>query len=182
MARTPVDLVSGIGTDDLSLTSADDIVELCNIPFPFDFSLPEPSEGALPLNEHVAWREEAARRFPDLLELVRGSDTMYDLWSALTDRFFRAYDGEFTSELILRIYEYAVWCGFQPQGETGANDLTTCIANCFYQEIPTHPKALQDMPRWFDREELFEMREILSTRVGEKGFQRILMVFDKHES
>jgi hypothetical protein len=32
--------------------------------------------------------------------------------------------------------------------------LFTCVAVCFYEEIPRHAKARQDMPRWWTAEDL----------------------------
>ena len=71
----------------------------------------------------------------------------------------------------------ASWCSEQPRGGSAADDLLTCVAVCFYEDIPDNPAALADMPRWFTEEEVIDMKEIFSYQIGEKGFQLILNAF-----
>ena len=46
------------------------------------------------------------------------------------------------------------WCCEQPRAKSAADDLLTCVAVSFYEHIPLHPKARDDMPRWWRAEDL----------------------------
>jgi hypothetical protein len=54
------------------------------------------------------------------------------------------------------------------------------VCVCFYEHIPQSPEALEDMPRWFSRDDVILMKETFSYMVGEESFQRILLAYDRH--
>jgi hypothetical protein len=124
------------------------------------------------------WGKEAFTRFPDLIDRFDSVDSLYSLWFELTQAFDEAYKAPRNEDLISRIYAYADWCC--QQETTGEDDLGTCVCVCFYEHIPQSPEALEDMPRWFSRDDVILMKETFSYMVGEEGFQRILLAYDRH--
>lgn len=129
-----------------------------------------------------AWRDEALRRFPELLDRFMDADTPYLLWIELHFAFVKAYTGKCLDEdMIRRIYAYADWCCSQPQGETAEDDLGTCVVVCFYEHIPQTPAALDDMPHWFSYDAILLMKEVFSYHVGEEGYKRILERFRQNK-
>ena len=125
------------------------------------------------------WKTEATKRFPDLVEWFADADTPYLLWFELFDAFQQAYKNPRNQDLIRRIYAFAAWCESQPPGSTAADDLRTCVTVCFTEHIPTIPEALDDMPRWFTREEVERMKEVFIYQVGESGYTEIVARFDR---
>jgi len=113
------------------------------------------------------YRDEATGEEPDPIGF-----NSYQLWFLLRDAFENAYDDVPRNEsLIQRIYQYADWCCSQPRGQTAANDLLTCVAVCFYEHIPEHPKARADMPRWWCVEDLAGERNILAYNLSPEEFE-----------
>jgi hypothetical protein len=103
------------------------------------------------------WKQKAEAMFPDLGARIEGAGTPYLLWFELREAFERAYELTPRDEgLIRRIYQYSDWCADQPRGQTAKDDLPTCVAVCFYEHIPQHPLAREDMPRWWRVEDLRE--------------------------
>ena len=119
------------------------------------------------------WQAEAVSRFPDLAQELSETDSPYQLWFELTREFERAYDSNRPGR-VAEIYAFAKWCCEQPRGQTAEDDLVTCVAVCFFEHIPTHPKALSDMPRWWTLGEVRTMRKTFSYFVGADGFEAIL--------
>ena len=95
--------------------------------------------------------------------------------------FREAYKSPRNEDLIRRIYAFAAWCESQPPGSTAEDDLGTCVTVCFTEHIPTIPEALDDMPRWFTREEVERMKETFMYQIGEAGYARILARFDRRK-
>jgi hypothetical protein len=126
------------------------------------------------------WRIEALKRFPELAQEVREAETPYALWIDLWCHFTEAYDSD-ASDLIARIYTYARWCCEQPRGKTSADDLLTCVSVCFFEHIPTHPKALKDMPKWWTPEDVKTMKQIFSYLGGEAGYAEVLAQYERHK-
>jgi hypothetical protein len=103
------------------------------------------------------WREKADQMFPELVSQFEEADTPYLLWFELRSAFEKAYDKTPRDEaLIRRIYMYSDWCCDQPRGQTAEDDLLTCVGVCFYEHIPQHPAAREDMPRWWRAEDIQE--------------------------
>jgi len=119
------------------------------------------------------WRVEAKRIFPELSEQVSSAESMYQLWNELTDSFARAYEAGNRSQ-IAKIYGYARWCCDQPRGERAEDDLLSCVMACFFEDIPTIPAALKDMPNWWSLAEVQDMKETFSCMVGPEGYAEIL--------
>jgi hypothetical protein len=101
------------------------------------------------------WRDKAIGMFPELVSRFEGADSPYDFWLDLREAFNEAYDKTPPDEsLIRRIYLYSDWCCEQPRATSAADDLLTCVSVSFYEHIPLHPKAREDMPRWWRAEDL----------------------------
>ena len=127
------------------------------------------------------WRHEAISRFPELkdkLEDERDIETPYMLWFDLIDLFKKAYESPKDDTMINRVYSFADWCVNQPEGSTAEDDLGTCVCVCFYEEIPTCPGAIEEMPKWFSHSDVLAMKSTFSYSVGEEGFQQILSVYE----
>jgi len=123
-----------------------------------------------------SWRNEASRRFPQFAASLTEADTPYLLWFDLLGAFESAYDRGDES-LIEAIYAYAKWCCCQPRGKSADDDLATCVTVSFYEHIPTYPKALKDMPRWWSREEVMKLKEVFSYLAGEKTYAALLELY-----
>ena len=125
------------------------------------------------------WGKQAFERFPELIDRFECVASPYQLWFELTDVFQQAYKAPRNEDLISRIYAYADWCFSQPRSATAEDDLSTCVCTCFYEHIPESPEALEDMPRWFSRSDVLTMKETFSYMVGDDGFQRILLTYER---
>ena len=64
-----------------------------------------------------------------------------------------------------------------PPGATAEDDLGTCVACCLFEDIPTMPKALQDMPRWWKLDDVVLMKPIFCYHAGVEGYAQILARF-----
>lgn len=126
------------------------------------------------------WGREAFNRFPELIDRFDNADDPYLLWFELTEAFKNAYKAPRDEDLIARIYAFADWCCSQPEGATAGDDLGTCVCVCFYEHIPQSAEAVEDMPRWFSRSDVLAMKDTFSYLVGEEGFQRILLAYERH--
>ena len=101
------------------------------------------------------WREKACQMLPELASRIEAADSTYDLWIDLWLAFEDAYERSPPDEsLIGRIYRYSDWCCDQPRGQTAEGDLFTCVAVSFFEQIPLHAKARNDMPRWWRSQDL----------------------------
>jgi hypothetical protein len=119
------------------------------------------------------WRDEAIRRFPDHAVAFQEAESPYDVWIELWVAFQSTYDSG-NAALVANIYAFAEWCGTQPRGISADDDLATCVNVCFVERIPSNPKALEDMPRWFTLEDVKRMKDTFSYIVGPEGNARIL--------
>ena len=126
------------------------------------------------------WRAEAFARFPELVEdFGESEESPYAVWSILWVAFALAYQPPRNDDMIQRVYEYCHWCLGQPKGTSAEDDLGSCICVCFFEDIPTLPEAVEDMPRWWSRADVIGTRQVLSYVVGEEGFAKILARFDR---
>jgi hypothetical protein len=117
------------------------------------------------------WKQKAKATFPELDSAIDDADSPYMLWIELRQAFERAYEQKPRDEsLIQRIYQYSDWCADQPEGKTASDDLFTCVAVCFYEHIPEHPAAREDMPRWWRAEDLDPEPSIFSHHLSGKEF------------
>jgi hypothetical protein len=129
-----------------------------------------------------SWRQKADEMFPELLSRFEQADTPYLLWFELRDAFERSYELTPRDEsLIRRIYQYSDWCCDQPRGQTAEDDLLTCVAVCFYEHIPLHSAAREDMPRWWHAGDLDGEPSVFQYNLSEHEFSE-LKHFLKRES
>jgi hypothetical protein len=120
--------------------------------------------------------------FPELVLRFEGADTPYLLWFELRDAFEQAYEQKPRNEsLIKRIYQFSDWCCDQLRKETAKDDLLTCVAVCFYEHIPQHSLAREDMPRWWKAEDLAGELSIFQYHLSSEEFAE-LKKFLAHES
>ena len=121
--------------------------------------------------DNKSWLYEAEKRFPELdgVDSFRLS-TPYLLWGILLEKFRLAYNSPVNENLIKRTYEYADWCIAQPRGETAENDLATCVAVCFFEEIPLLEASRSDMPRWFSLEDFVDMEQLFRSTLSKEEF------------
>jgi len=127
------------------------------------------------------WKQKAEEMFPELVSRFEDADTPYLLWFELHEAFEGAYNKSPRDEsLILRIYQYSDWSANQARGQTAEDDLLTCVAVCFYEHIPQHPVAREDMPRWWRAEDLREP-SIFQYHLSDEEF-RELRCFLQRES
>lgn len=127
------------------------------------------------------WGRQAFERFPELIDQFDCVESPGALWIELSDAFRQAYKDPRNEDLISRIYAYADWCCMQPEGNTEESDLASSVVVGFYEDIPTIPEALEDMPRWFKLSDVHSMKETFSYMVGEEGFQRILLAYERFD-
>jgi hypothetical protein len=113
------------------------------------------------------------RRFPDHASDFQEAESPYAVWIDLWMAFQSAYDSG-NSAVVANIYAFAEWCGTQPPGTSAEDDLGTCVNVCFVEHIPSHPKALEDMPRWFTLADVERLRDTLSYIVGPEGYAKVL--------
>ena len=103
-------------------------------------------------------------------------------FSALS-AFEKAYEEIPRNEsFIRRTYAFSDWCELAPRGETADDDLLTCVVVCFLECIPRHPKARDDMPRWFTLEELVACRQTFEYFMEEDEFQALEDYFRRNVS
>jgi hypothetical protein len=129
------------------------------------------------------WRETAFELLPELGETITDPEieTPYLLWFQLRRAFEQAYDASPRNEsLISRIYQYADWCVAAPRGETAADDLLTCTCVCFYEHIPQHPAARDDMPRWIPYQDFVGSEQIFRYNLTEEEFLALKGHFYRH--
>jgi hypothetical protein len=120
------------------------------------------------------WLQKALEMFPELITRFEDADTPYLLWFELRDAFEHAYEETPPDEsLIKRIYKYSDLCCDQPRGATAEDDLLTCVAVCFYEHIPEHPSAREDMPRWWRPEDLAGERSIFQYNLSDEEFSEL---------
>lgn len=127
------------------------------------------------------WGKEAFNRFPELIDRFDFVESPHSLWIELRFAFDEAYKNPRNEDLISRIYAFADWCCEQPEGTTAEDDLASAVVVGFYEHIPEVPEALEDMPRWFSLSEVHQMKQTFSYMVGEEGFQRILLAYQRAE-
>ncbi len=120
------------------------------------------------------WKQQAETTFPELTAQFEEADTPCLLWFELRTAFERAYEEVPRDEsMIRRIYQYSDWCVEQPEGKTAADDLFTCVAVCFYEHIPEHPAAREDMPRWWRAEDLAHERHVMQRHLSAEEFREL---------
>jgi hypothetical protein len=123
------------------------------------------------------WRARALELFPELEETIRQARSPMALWVELNSEFHYAYTRA-NQDLIRRVYEYARWCLAQERHPKADHDLLTCVLLCFFKSIPTEPASQEDMPRWFTRQEVLDLRATFSDLLGEDEWDRLLQRFD----
>jgi hypothetical protein len=109
-------------------------------------------------------------------------DSPMSLWHEIWWVFERAYEPPRDEGFIKRVYDFADWCSVQPRGCDASSDLLTCVAVCFYEHIPTHPAARADMPRWFKRDEVAQMRATFGYFLSAPEFEELLELFGPLQS
>jgi hypothetical protein len=129
------------------------------------------------------WRETAYQLLPELGDAITDPeiDSPNKLWFEICAAFDRAYDASPRDEsLIERIYRYADWCMTAPRGDNAATDLVTSTCVCFYEHIPQHPSAREDMPRWIPYQDFIGTEHFFRYHLTEEEFVALKQHFYKH--
>jgi hypothetical protein len=114
-------------------------------------------------------------RLPELRKTIESADSVMALWVELSVDFHRAYEQKPPNEsLIARIYAYADWCVKAPRDPDAGRDPLSAVAVCFYEHIPTHKNARDDMPRWFRSEDVEFARATFSYSLEPDDFEELL--------
>lgn len=107
--------------------------------------------------------------------MIASAPRVMALWLELSDRFSRAYEQQPRDEsLIARIYDFADWCIQAPRNQDAGHDPLTAVAVCFYESLPTHKLARDDMPRWFLCSEVAQARAIFSYLIEPEEFDDLV--------
>ena len=121
-----------------------------------------------------AWRvKKADDLFPDQEKWARSADTPYLFLIELRLLFEKAYVHPRDESFIKRVYDYADWCDHQPRGKTAEDDLLSAAAVCFYEHLPENQAVRADMPRWFTRQEILNMKSLLRYRISERSTRKV---------
>ena len=98
------------------------------------------------------------------------------LWLAISLEFCQSYEQPRNDDFIARAYAYADWCLLQPglPEADAANHLSTCVVTCFWEDIPRHPTARADMPRWFTRQNILVFFRYL---LSDSEWQELLSLY-----
>jgi hypothetical protein len=121
------------------------------------------------------WRAEAQKLLPELRKAIDSSHEIMALWIEVRLAFERAYERRPRDEsLIERVYSFADWCASAPRGADAGQDPLTAVITAFYEDIPTHLAAREDMPRWFTYDEVVDGKAVFSYHLGEEGYRELL--------
>ena len=127
------------------------------------------------------WRAEALKRLPEHQRVIEAAPSIMSLWIELSPLFHRAYEVEPRDEsLIARIYGFADWCMQAPRHDDAGHDPLSAVACAFYEHIPTHGPARDDMPRWFRPDEVARSREVFAYLIGDEKFEKLLAYMKQH--
>ncbi len=128
------------------------------------------------------WRNTARELLPELEALLREAENPWAFWLDVHGAFEQAYRPPQNDDMIRRVYAFADWCLQSGDGDDLSTHLPTCVALCFYEDIPTCKTARADMPRWFKREDVELMKSIFSYHLSEKEFEELLHLFPESRS
>jgi len=127
---------------------------------------------------------KAGELLPELEGSLAEAASPMQFWLDVSAAFQMAYTPPRNDDLIRRTYAFADWCvQNSDDSRDAANHLFTCVAICFYEHIPMHPLSRADMPNWFTREEVEEMRGIFCYlyHLTEREFVEFLSQFSSEQ-
>jgi hypothetical protein len=131
----------------------------------------------------TSWREKAFELLPELGEKITDPDmeTPFRLWFELWDAFRQAYDASPRDEsLISRIYAFAGWCMTAQHDDSIADELATATCVSFFEHIPQHLAARDDMPRWIPYQDFIGREQVFRYGITEEEFVALKQHFYKH--
>jgi hypothetical protein len=123
------------------------------------------------------WQEMALQMLPELQSEIETAENPMSLWFEIVYAFDEAYVDPKNDDFIERVYGYADWCLFQPQGETAEEHFPTCVAICFWEHIPTNNAARDDMPRWISYEDLILNEHFFKYSLSDQEFDDLKRVY-----
>lgn len=121
------------------------------------------------------WKRKARELLPELEGEIDDAETPYALWIEIHLRFEDAYRPPGNDDFIRRAYKYGWWC---LNGEDENEEATAAVA-CFYEELPTHRRVREDLPRWFKREEFDGLRELFRYHLTEGEYEALVKDFHR---
>lgn len=127
------------------------------------------------------WRARAIECLPHLRTVIAPAADPMALWIDLRSAFERAYEADPRDEAtIAGVYAFADWCATAPGRPDAEHDPLTAVVVAFYEHVPGHPAARDDMPRWFRPDELRSNRDIFAHQIGGRAFADVLAHVVKH--
>jgi hypothetical protein len=123
----------------------------------------------------AVWRREALQRLPQLRDTINSAPEIMALWIELRLVFERAYEMlPRDDSVIASIYSFADWCMNAPRAPDAGHDPATAVVVAFYEHIPCHPAARDDMPRWFRVAEITQNKEVFARHIGQECFDQLV--------
>ena len=119
------------------------------------------------------WQTVALSMLPELRSEIEEAQTPMALWVEIVYAFDEAYSEPRNDNFIERVYRFADWSLQQPEGETAAEHLPTCVVVCFWEHIPTYEPARNDMPRWISFEDLIANQQIFRHSLSDQEFEKV---------
>jgi hypothetical protein len=94
-----------------------------------------------------AWRKAALQFLPEYRNIIEAAPQVMGAWVELSGKFQSAYEEKKVDrDIIRRFYAFARWCVEHPSTSSEAQfDPPTAAIVCFYEHLPTIPKALEDI-------------------------------------
>lgn len=128
------------------------------------------------------WRAKALECLPELRDAITSADRVMAVWTDLLHSFEKAYEADPRNEsLIARIYSFADWCVNAPRGSDAGHDPVTAVAVCFFEHIPRHKLAREDMPRWFRYSDVAASRAVFAYLIGDADYDALLKYMAKNQ-
>ena len=119
------------------------------------------------------WQNVAVSMLPELQARIEEAETPMSLWCEIVHAFDEAYDEPRNDDFIERVYRYADWSLQQPEGQTAAEHLPTCVVICFWEHLPTYETARNDMPRWISFEDLIANQQVFRHSLSDREFEEL---------
>ena len=120
------------------------------------------------------WRAAALSPLPTLRQAIDTTSTVKALWCDLSPACQVAYEQSPPDEvLIAAIFSYADWCASARRHPAADRDPMTAVGVCFYEDLPLHAAAREDMPRWFTPVDIVEWKSLFVYTLGEAGYRDV---------
>ena len=124
------------------------------------------------------WQAKALELFPYLREEIEEQSTPMGLWIELKFVLDDLYEEQPPNdERIGKFYEYAAWCFEQPRTDNAETDLSSAVAVCFIEDIPTHKRISADVYRWMSAESFDGFENLFRYHLSDEEFKKFSAEF-----